>query len=187
MQADSSPPLLRVGLLGGLDVVLCGASDEVSETLAGLGADARVLDADPLDEDAVSQAAAAIELATVLVCDTGPLMRAGATTGLRDALAGAWNATRAIVNARLSPAGFGKVILLAPRPRDGAGAGAAGAALENLARTTSVEWARLGIRVVVVRPADATSEHALAQLVAYLASPAGDYFSGTAIELSRRP
>ena len=74
-------------------------------------------------------------------------------------------------------------MLIAPRPADGDGAAAAGAALENLARTTAVEWARLGIRVVVVRPRGVTSEQALTQVVAYLASPAGDYFSGTALNL----
>ena len=66
------------------------------------------------------------------------------------------------MNAQLEPSGFGKVVLIAPRPADGEGAAAAGAALENLARTTGVEWARLGIRVVVVRPRDVTSDAALA-------------------------
>ena len=91
--------------------------------------------------------------------------------------------TRAIVNAVFAPAGFGKVLLLAPRPADGPDAAAAGAALENLARTTGVEWARLGIRVVAVRPRDVTSATSLAQCVAYLASPAGDYFSGCVLDL----
>ena len=88
-----------------------------------------------------------------------------------------------MVNAHLAPAGFGKVILIAPRPGDGPHASAASAALENLARTTSVEWPRLGIRVVVVRPRDVKSEATLAQVVAYLASPAGDYFSGCVVDL----
>ena len=159
MQASAHPPLLRRGLLDGLDVVLCRTGDDVSATLGELGADVRMLDADPLDEDALTAAAAALERATVLVCDAGALMRAAQPgAGLRDAVAGAWNATRALVNAQLAPSGFGKVVLIAPRPADGDGAAAAGAALENLARTTAVEWARLGIRVVVVRPRDVTSE-----------------------------
>jgi NAD(P)-dependent dehydrogenase (short-subunit alcohol dehydrogenase family) len=197
MQADSTPQLLLGGVLSGLDVVLSGVSDEVSSALAALGADLRALDADLLDEEAVAEAVTAIDLATVLICDAGSLMRAsdsGVThagavadspAGLRDAVAGTWNATRAIVNSHLAPGGFGKVLVIAPRPRDGREASAAAAALENLARTTSVEWARLGIRVVVVRPSDVTSEAALAQVVAYLASPAGDYFSGTVLELGR--
>ena len=185
MPAPAEAPLLLGGLLEGLDVVVCGVGEEVSGTLAALGADVRRLDADVLDEEALTAEAAQLELATVLVCDAGPLMRARkeSAAGLRDAVAGAWNATRAIVNAHLEPAGFGKVMLIAPRPADGPGARAAGAALENLARTTGVEWARLGIRVVVVRPRDVTSETALAQLIAYLASPAGDYFSGCVIDL----
>ena len=62
----------------------------------------------------------------------------------------------------------------------GACAGALGAALENLARTLSVEWARYGIRTTAVLPGDGASDEELATLVAYLASPAGDYFSGCA-------
>lgn len=181
--------LLRPGLLTGLDVVVTGSvqldvrSDEsIASVLGGLGADVRRLDADLLDEDAVSAAAQAIERATVLVCDAGAAMR-GTAEGLRAAVEGSWTATRAVVNAHLAPAGFGKVVLVAPRPADGPDAAAAGAALENLARTTAVEWARLGIRVVAVRPRDITSDDALAQCVAYLASPAGDYFSGCVLDL----
>ena len=76
----------------------------------------------------------------------------------------------------------GKVLLLAPRPGD-AHRAAARSGLENLARTLGIEWARFGIRTVTVLPGAATSEEEVAQLVAYLASPAGDYFSGCAITL----
>jgi hypothetical protein len=38
-----------------------------------------------------------------------------------------------------------------------------------------------------VLPGDATSDDDVAQLVAYLASPAGDYFSGCAFAMGRAP
>lgn len=189
----------RPGLLQGVDVVFApGASAAggapVAVLLGALGADLNGLEADLLDEQAAIAAVEALESATVLVCDGGALMRAAVrerdeppaardAAGLRAAVEGTWTATRALVNARLAPAGFGKVLLIAPRPADGADAAAAGAALENLARTTAVEWARLGVRVVVIRPRDATSDAALAQCVAYLASSAGDYFSGCVLDL----
>ena len=44
-------------------------------------------------------------------------------------------------------------------------------------------WARHAIRTAAVLPGDATSDDDVAQLVAYLASPAGDYFSGCAFTL----
>lgn len=187
VDAAAQMKLLRPGLLAGLDVVICGPAEGscIAGALSELGADIQSLDADRLDEDAVTAATQALRAATVLVCDAGAAMRAvsDAAAGLRAAVEGSWIATRAVVNAHLGLAGFGKVILVAPRPADGPDAAAAGAALENLARTTGVEWARLGVRVVTVRPRDVTSEVALAQCVAYLASPAGDYFSGCVLDL----
>ncbi|MBV9807120.1 MAG: hypothetical protein JO286_08060, partial [Solirubrobacterales bacterium] len=50
------------------------------------------------------------------------------------------------------PGGAGKVLLIAPRSRAGSFAAAARAALENLARTLSVEWARYGATAVAVAP-----------------------------------
>ena len=51
-------------------------------------------------------------------------------------------------------------------------------ALENAARTLSVEWARFGVRITAVRPREGASADERAELVAFLASPAGDYFTG---------
>ncbi len=96
--------------------------------------------------------------------------------GVRSALDGAWDAVRAT---RLPP-GPGLIVLLAPPPGD-AHAVAARAGLENLTRTLSTEWARHGIRAVAVLQGG--DETATAELVAYLASPAGAYFSGCAITL----
>jgi len=185
MPAPDAPLSLRSGLLDGVSVVVSGAGSPVAARCAELGAAVHPLEADLLDEEALGAAVQALPGAGVLVCDSAPALRSGADDGtaLADAVAGAFNAMRALVTAKLEPAGGGLVLLIAPRPRDGALADAAAAALENLARTTSVEWARLGVRVVAVRPRDVTSDAALADLVAYLASPAGAYFSGCALEL----
>jgi len=56
-------------------------------------------------------------------------------------------------------------------------------ALENLARTLSVEWARHAITVTAIAPGAATSDEEVAGLVAFLLSPAGDYYSGCRFEL----
>jgi hypothetical protein len=76
----------------------------------------------------------------------------------------------------------GLVVLLAPRPGD-AHREAARSGLENLARTLSIEWARFGVRPVAILPGSATEAAEVAELVAYLASPAGAYYSGCAFTL----
>jgi NAD(P)-dependent dehydrogenase (short-subunit alcohol dehydrogenase family) len=185
MSAPDAPVLLRSALLEGVVVVVAGAGSPVATRCAELGAAVHPLTVDLLDEEALGAAVQALPAAGVLVCDTAPALRGAADhgTALAEAVAGAFNALRALVAARLGPAGGGLALLIAPRPRDGALAGAAAAALENLARTTSVEWARLGVRVVAVRPRDVTTDAGLADLVAYLASPAGAYFSGCVLDL----
>ncbi|HSD77008.1 MAG TPA: hypothetical protein VLA98_06370 [Solirubrobacteraceae bacterium] len=177
--------LLRAGLLDGVAVATAGGAAHVAAACAALGAATPVLEADLLDEDAVTAAAAALAGAGTLVCDAAPAFRAagGGPAGLRAGLDGAWNATRAVVNAALRPAGGGKVVLLAARPRDGAHAAALAAALENTARSCSIEWARYGVRPTAVLPGDATPDADVAQLCAVLASRAGDYFSGCAWRL----
>ncbi len=185
MTEPTPPPLLRAGILEGVRVVTAGGAEDVASACAALGAHTGALDADLLDEEATIAAAEALDGADLLVCDAGAAFRAlgGDAAALQAAVQGAWNATRSVVNATGGAAGGARVVLIAPRPGDGRQAGAARAALENLARTTSVEWARLGIRVVALWPADATPPRAVADLVCYVASPAGGYFSGCVFEL----
>jgi len=182
--------LLRPGLLDGRVVALGGGGDVLATPLAALGARVAPLPA-TLDEDAM---AAAIEPATqVLVHDLRPAFaRAPAPVEdpLRATLDLAWITVRAVANAAFiqgsgaGPASGGKVTLVAPAHDETDPATAAvRAAAENLARTLSIEWARHGITTVAITPGADTDDAGLAALAAYLASPAGDYFSGCRLAL----
>jgi NAD(P)-dependent dehydrogenase (short-subunit alcohol dehydrogenase family) len=178
--------MLRAGLLEGTVVATAGGAEHVAAACAALGARTLALDADLVDEEAVTAAAAGLGPVGTLVCDAAPgfVAAGGGVEGLTAGLEGAWNAARAVANAVWRPGEGGKLVLLGPRPRDGAHAAALGAALENTARTLSIEWARYAIRSTAVLPGDATTDDEVAMLIAYLASPAGDYFSGCAFSLS---
>lgn len=196
--------LLRADLLAGQVVAVAGTGPRgaVATRCAALGAATPALDVPLLDEQAVTRAAAALGRVDTLACDAaGPFVAGGGgLDGLRAGLDGAWNVTRAVANAAWRPAAGGsggatassrpaaggKLVLLAPPPAAGVHARALAAALENLSRTLSVEWARYGIRTSAVLPGDGASDDELATLVAYLASPAGDYFSGCALTVCGR-
>jgi|SRR5215211_856471 len=126
---------------------------------------------------------------------------------------GTWLMTHAAATKAFIPQGGGKVISVTLSPHNGmpgmAHSGAARAAVENMMRTLAVEWARFGIRTCaiaagqfdtetlrtkypkeVVEAIPSTvplgrlgTEEEWAWLVAYLASPAGDFFSGTVITM----
>jgi hypothetical protein len=141
------------------------------------------LGADPVRLPAAEEAAVAAALPDpleVLIVDAAARFEAG---GLREALDGAWVAVRAAGTARMIAAGSGKVVLLAPRPGAGAHAGAARDGLENLARTLSIEWARHGIAIAAIHPGPDTAAADVGALTAFLASPAGDYYSGCRFSL----
>jgi len=118
-----------------------------------------------------------------------------ARAALRSCLDATWNVTRAVVNLAFLGAepsssdrpGSGsptrRIVYLAPASNAGEHAGAACAGLENLARTLSIEWARHGITLVTIAPGKATAAGEVAALTAYLASPAGAYFSGCLLDL----
>jgi NAD(P)-dependent dehydrogenase (short-subunit alcohol dehydrogenase family) len=175
--------VLRQGLLSTRAVALAGGPPRVLiDALRGAGA--RLLDLDvTLDEDRGREWAAAQAPIHALVYDAGPAFGAGGERALRAASEQAWIATRAVATGALIPAGAAKVVLIAPRPDRGPFAAAARAALENLARTLSVEWARYGVTAVAIAPGAASSNDDLAELVCYLVSPAGDYFDGCLFEL----
>jgi NAD(P)-dependent dehydrogenase (short-subunit alcohol dehydrogenase family) len=99
-----------------------------------------------------------------------------AVRGVPAVLDEAWDAIRAALKDDLL------IVLIAPPPGD-AHAEAARAGLENMARTLSIEWAGRGIRPVAITPGRATSPAEIAELAAFLASPAGSYYSGCRFDL----
>jgi NAD(P)-dependent dehydrogenase (short-subunit alcohol dehydrogenase family) len=158
----------------------------VGDACEGLGACVVVCECDGAVEEAamdraVTKALAESEDLDMLVVDGAAAFASG---GLGPCLEGAWNATRAVVNHAILPAGRGgRIVYLAPPPGAGDQADAARAGLENLARTLSVEWARHAINVVTIALGDSTTSGEAAALTAYLASPAGAYFSGCLLDL----
>jgi hypothetical protein len=153
--------ILRTGLLTGTTVAVAGTGE-----LGGAAADR-----------AAALGAASEGDPDVLVFDGSSF------DGIQDALDAAWDAVRPVATDTMIPRdGGGRIVLLAPRPGDPVAAGVR-AGLENLARTLSVEWARFQIRPVAILPGAATSSAEVAELVAFLASPAGEYYSGCAFEL----
>jgi hypothetical protein len=170
--------VLRPELLRGLRVLIAGAEppsrfgEAVTARAAELRATLHRVIVEPTGDDAEPR-------------DTDVLVWDGASlSGPRDVLDGAWLALRPVAKAAWIDAEQpgGKLLLLAPPPFD-AGAEAARAGLENLARTLSVEWSRYGIRTVAILPGAATEPEEVAELAAFLASRAGDYYSGCAFRL----
>ena len=126
---------------------------------------------------------------------------------------GTWLMTHAAATKAFIPQGEGKVLSVTLSPHNGmpgmVHSGAARAAVENMMRTLAVEWARFGIKTVALAAGQFATKTLLtkypqvvvdnlersipigragrpeemAWLVAYLASPAGDFFSGTTITI----
>ena len=169
----------------------------VGETCTQLGARVHTCAPDVADEAIVDQTVTAAVAEAggldLLVVDGAGLFAHGLANGggahvaLRTCLDATWNVTRAVVNRAFLPvepsAPTGRIVYLAPAPAAGAQADAARAGLENLGRTLSIEWARHWIRLVTIAPGEATAAGEVAALTAYLASPAGAYFSGCLLDL----
>src|SRR5215470_11564418 len=126
---------------------------------------------------------------------------------------GTWLMTHAAATKAFIPQRGGKVLSVTLSPHNGmpgmVHSGAARAAVENMMRTLAVEWARFGIKTVALAAGHFATETLLtkypqaivdnvarsiplgrtgrpeemAWLVAYLASPAGDFYSGTTITI----
>jgi hypothetical protein len=165
--------LLRPGLLEGTRVLVAAADppsrygEAVNARCAELRADVHRVVVDPTGDEVTPRET------DVLVWDGASL------AGPRDVLDGAWLALRPVARAAwIEPERpGGKLLLIAPPPSD-AGAEAARAGTENLARTLSVEWSRYGIRTAALLPGKATDPGEVAELAAFLVSKAGDYYSG---------
>jgi len=126
---------------------------------------------------------------------------------------GTWQMTHAAATRAFIPQRSGKVVSVTVSPHHGmpgmVHTGAARAAVENMMRTLSIEWARFGIRLCAVAagqfdtevlrtkyPEEVSenvartvplgrlgAEDEMAWLVAFLASPAGDFFSGAVLTI----
>jgi citronellol/citronellal dehydrogenase len=126
---------------------------------------------------------------------------------------GTWLMTHAAATKAFIPQEGGKVLSVTLSPHNGmpgmVHSGAARAAVENMMRTLAIEWSRFGIRLCALAAGQFGTEtlrtkyppavvenversvplgrvgepEEMAWLVAYLASPAGDFFSGTTITI----
>lgn len=178
--------LLREDLLADRKIVVAGETgveQAQAQALARLGAG--VLEFDPsLDDERATEWAREQEPVHGLLYVAGPSFSAGGPGALQTALERTWLAVRAVATGALIPGGDGgRVVLLAPAADAGEFVGAVRAALENLARTLSIEWARYGITTTALAPRARTSDADVATLVAFLFSAAGGYFSGCRFEL----
>jgi NAD(P)-dependent dehydrogenase (short-subunit alcohol dehydrogenase family) len=189
---------LRDDLLDGRAIVVAGelgqspvagelgqspVAGELGQSLAGVGARVQRLEAGLADDDAAAWAGAHAPLHG-LVYDAAGAFAGGGAGALQATLEQAWSAIRAIAAGALIPQGEGgRVVLVAPAPDAGAHAEAARAALENLARTLSIEWARYQIASTAITPGPRTDSAQLHPLVAFLLSPAGAYLSGCRLDL----
>jgi len=201
MGTVSATDLLRPDLLDGVTMMLAGEREGTSPLLRkaladGPGALSGSLSECALpvaDEESLAQRLREEGPPDVLVVDGAGSFAATAGTGPgRDALSRAlhvtWEVTRVVAAAMIEQQRAGRIVFLAP-PEDGASpdrltcSRATRAALENLARTTSIEWARHRITTVAINPGPDTSPDTVAALCAYLASPAGSYFSGCVLDL----
>jgi citronellol/citronellal dehydrogenase len=209
MAAPDSSTLLRRGLLEGMRLISAraeqnaGAEADSAVALESLGARVARCPLDAGGELGLDQAAeieqevdgvvaaSLAELdgaADVLLLDGGGFFTAaGGREPLLSCLQACWTLTRAVANAAFLPDGRGgRVVLIAPA--DGAEhSRAAAAGLENLARTLATEWARYAITIVAVAPGRSPAADELSTLLAYLASPAGAYFSGCLLDMRGGP
>jgi citronellol/citronellal dehydrogenase len=135
----------------------------------------------------------------------------GFRTVIRLNVEGTWLMTHAVATKAMIPAGGGKVVSVTLSPHHGlpgmAHSSAARAAVENLMRVLAIEWSRFGITLNAIAAGQFATDTLLtkypqpivdslsstiplgrlghpeeiAWLVALLASPAGDFFSGSVL------
>jgi NAD(P)-dependent dehydrogenase (short-subunit alcohol dehydrogenase family) len=181
--------LLRAGALEGRVIVVAASGGAfggaILEACGALGA--RVAELDCGDEVQLAAAAGAIRCCQgaidTLVCDGDHLYAGDGLDALRACVDRCWDATRAVANAAFIPdERGGKVMLVTPRPDGSRYALAAQAALENASRTLSIEWARYAIVTSALVPGAGSAPAEVAALAAFLASDAGDYYSGCAFK-----
>jgi len=203
MPQPEAGALLRAGLLEGVSVVVAATApapvaDAVQECCAGLGAAVAAwrVGAEDWQEGSEAPGArtapAAAGEADLLAVDAASVFAAAGAgrDALRLCLEVSWGVTKAVAERAFLPgesgseARGGRIVLIAPATDAGEHAQPARAGLENLSRTLAIEWARHQATTVTIAPGAETSAQAVATLVAYLASPAGAYFSGCLLDLT---
>ncbi|HEY1834371.1 MAG TPA: hypothetical protein VGG08_08040, partial [Solirubrobacteraceae bacterium] len=166
---------------------LCGGQLGATVAFCGLALDGDDVEAaEALTQQAFAQIAIEVD-ASVLLIDSAGMFVGGGRDALLGSMQATWDAARAFATRLIAKEQAGRIVLLAPTPGNGEHADAARAGLENLARTLSIEWARHAITTVAIAPGTTTTAGELATVVGYLASPAGDYFSGCLLDLRGVP
>ena len=199
MSTFSATELLRPGVLDGVTIMLAheGEGSPLREALvAGTRALSGDLSECPLpveDEESLAERLRQGGAPDVLVVDAAGLFAVAAQAGpgrnaLSRTLQVTWEVTRVVAGALIEQQRPGRIVFLAPPEDSGSpdaltSSRASRAALENLARTTSIEWARYQITTVAITPGPDTAPDEVAALCAYLACPAGSYFSGCVLAL----
>src|SRR5437764_14607813 len=141
--------ILRGNLLAGRTVAVRPAAPAAEAGADALAA--ALLEYGAVLHEPETAAGAAVD---ALVHDARDGFGSGGAAALLASLEAAWAEIEHVANAGLIASGQGgKIVLIAPHPAAGDCAPAASAALENLARTLSVEWARYGITVSAIVPA----------------------------------
>ena len=219
---------LELGALGAT-VVGCGRRpepvEETAEAIRSAGGTAEARQADIRDEDAVEALVDGVlerhGRLDVLVNNAGgqflspaeAISPKGFRTVMELNVQGTWQMTHMAAAKAFIPQRAGKVVSVTLSPHNGmpgmVHSGAARAAVENMMRTLSIEWARFNVKLCAVAAGQFDTEvlrtkyppqvaegvhrtvplqrlgtpEEMAYLVAYLASPAGDFFSGCVITI----
>jgi citronellol/citronellal dehydrogenase len=213
----------------GATVVGCGRRAEpLQETVTAIREAGGVADAEPMDirdSDAVEGLLDGIVerhgRLDLLVNNAGgqflspaeAISPKGFRTVIELNVQGTWQMTHAAATKAFIPQRSGKVISITLSPHHGmpgmAHSGAARAAVENMMRTLSIEWARFNVKLCAVAAGQFDTEvlrtkypkevaenvvrtvplqrlgtpQEMAWLIAYLASPGGDFLSGCVITI----